>query len=286
MTDVQAPLATGRPGATPSMTPSPRADRSSSLAEFSERAKADAAASDPTIAASGAGTHSEASMLTTMPPPLKPPVTGATRRTLITIAIIASLIAVAAGVVAWQMRSARDAATTERDAAQAAASLERERASTADDAFNEAAAELDAARADNDALTEQLATLDEAQAAVAAAEADNAELVAQNEELSASVKELSAQLEVASAGVPASADIDDMPDLARYIGESLSSRSGTSRLSQSQSTCFGTAIVSDIGLDALGRGLSLGATTDDNNLVVGAMQSAASACNIDQALIF
>jgi hypothetical protein len=84
----------------------------------------------------------------------------------------------------------------------------------------------------------------------------------------------------------ASFDITANPDFARYIGEALSSRRGSSRLRQAQSECFGTALVNDIGLNGLGKGLTLAASAAENNVVVGAMQRAADTCNIDLSLIF
>ena len=81
-------------------------------------------------------------------------------------------------------------------------------------------------------------------------------------------------------------DITSGPQFERYIGEVLSSRTGSSQLGAEQSQCFGGAIIDDIGLDALGAGLNNAATTAANNAVVAAMQRAIVTCNLDPALVF
>ncbi len=91
--------------------------------------------------------------------------------------------------------------------------------------------------------------------------------------------------EAAAADEPGPADVD-AAEFHRWIGELLTSTSGGSRLDQAQSTCFGAAVVDEIGLDALGAGQHNGASGSDNQVVIDAMVAAAAACGIDQSLVF
>jgi hypothetical protein len=151
----------------------------------------------------------------------------------------------------------------------------------ANDELNERIAELEADLAEQTAATEAAETA--AEAAGEAGTPDAAEPATDTETGTGS--DTSAEPEVPTASTGAAA-IEDVPDFARYIGETLSSRTGSSRLAQAQSTCFGTAIVNDIGYDGLGKGLALNASAEENNAVIGAMQRAAATCNIPLELIF
>ena len=133
------------------------------------------------------------------------------------------------------------------------------------------AAQIDELSINNRALVEQVAAL----------QAD----------LTTAQTSLAAANDVSAAGEappiqPVVFDVATAPQFLRWVGETLSSRNGSSRLSAGQSTCFGGAVVDAIGLDALGMGLHLGAESADNNRVVGAMQQAAASCEIDLDLIF
>jgi|GEM_PF-1104875 len=134
------------------------------------------------------------------------------------------------------------------------------------------------------ALAAQVGALE---ADVTRLEAENADLLDDLAAAEASAAEASSS---ADDGAPSAADATfdstTLPEFTRYIGETLSSRNGSSRLAQAQSECFGAAIIDQIGLDALGAGLNLAATSQQNDVVVDAMQSAASTCGIDPGLIF
>lgn len=256
-----------------------------------------------------------ATMTSTPLPPLPPPTlnepepeTSAPRPiVLAALAAVALAAAVIMGLLWMSTTSARDDAIAERDAA----TLERD-------------ADLGSTRAATDALTTTQTDLAASQSEVrrleteldaalvaaelTAVERDDAEaagelatevndLSIRNQELSDQIAALqtelatSAEADVVAEAVvvpaePAAFDIAAAPDFGRYVGELLSSRSGSSRLGQADSTCYGTAIINDIGLDALGKGLHLGASSADNNIVIGAMQGAATSCGIDPSLIF
>jgi multidrug efflux pump subunit AcrA (membrane-fusion protein) len=196
--------------------------------------------------------------------------------------------------------AARDIAIADAEAsANGQANLEAELAT--------AQADLDAAQTSTDALAaERESAVSELEAGaddLAQLRTQAGDLSVENvqlaDEIAALRQELdSAQTEVGEVSIDptttpapispdvASFDITANPDFARYIGETLSSRRGSSRLGQTQSECFGTALVNDIGLDGLGKGLTLAASAAENNVVVGAMQRGAGTCNIDLSLIF
>ncbi len=238
------------------------------------------------------------------------------QRILAVIGAVALLAAVVLALLWISAARSRDDAAAARDAARASAALEADRADVAEDELATAQADLEALRAANEQLAADLATAQAATAATATAaeeqaaeaEADLDALGVQNQELADEIDALQQSLADATAagttpddaatsdaGAPpadeptqadVAFDIAGAPEFARYIGETLSSRTGSSRLGQAESTCFGTAIVDDIGLDALGKGLHLAASSTDNDVVVGAMQRAATSCNIDLGLIF
>lgn len=244
-------------------------------------------------------------------PPLPPP--DATfvdsdlqRQRLRTLAILAAIGITAAIVMAllWMSaRSSRDDITAERDAAIA------ERDANIDSRQDVSAALISTQSDLNDATTANAdleADLEAARTEIAALEADAsaepvvdtervdaleqevADLEVRNQALADEIAELQAELDAQTEGPtePTAFDATSTPEFARWVGETLSSRSGSSRLAQSQSECFGAAIVNSIGLDALGQGLNLAASSAANNVVVGAMQNAADFCNIPRNLIF
>ena len=81
-------------------------------------------------------------------------------------------------------------------------------------------------------------------------------------------------------------DINAAPEFAQYIGEQLSSTTGPTVLGEGQTTCLGTAVVNDIGLDALGKGLQSRASASQSTVVVEAIGRAATTCGIDPSAIF
>lgn len=223
------------------------------------------------------------------------------------LAAVALAAAVIMGLLWMSATSATDDAVAERDAAilERDADLGSTRAAT--DALTTTQTDLAAAQSEVRRLESELATAVAAAEVTGVADAEAAselatevdDLSIRNQELSDQIAALQTELTAAAeaepvveaeAGVvpavPATFDIASAPNFGRYVGELLSSRSGSSRLGQADSTCYGTAIINDIGLDALGQGLHLGASTAANNAVVGAMQAAASSCGIDPSLIF
>ena len=229
------------------------------------------------------------------------------------------LLAILAGVglglaavmtVLWLGERGDDAASESTAAAD-----ERVAALEDDLAVSEAARSASAAQA-----SELLAQLDEANAALADAQADVDQLTAENESLradlataAARIAELEAELEAALAAEPAPVDApaaDDAaaetaepggsdavdtvtafdpaqtPEFARWVGELLSSRTGSSRLGAESAACFGGGVISLIGLDALGAGQHNAATGEARQVVIDAMVASAAQCGIDPGLVF
>ncbi len=257
--------------------------------------------------ASPAPGASEANSTPFPPPPPKSLEDGTDlkrQRILAVVGAIALLAAVVMGLLWVSALSSSDDAATERDAAQAAATEEANRSADALDSLAATGVDLEAARTENEQLTTELAAAqaDAAEATAATARADEAEATlavvnVQNEELAAEIVTLEASLSetqtaaaaAEAASVPADQavfDINASPDLARYIGEELSSTSGPSVLGQGQTTCLGTAVVNDIGLATLGTGLASGASSSDITVVVEAIERAAATCGIDPSAIF
>ena len=175
---------------------------------------------------------------------------------------------------------------TELETAAAAAAVTSVQLEDAEDA-SVLATEVDALSVRNQELSDQIVALQTELSTAAAISIDtaiDAEIESETEAVEP-VAEAVAEPDIVAA-VPATFDIASAPNFGRYVGELLSSRSGSSRLGDADSTCYGTAIINDIGLDALGKGLHLSASSADNNAVVGAMQAAASSCGIDLSLIF
>lgn len=166
----------------------------------------------------------------------------------------------------------------------------------------EAAAQLDEAEARIAALEAEVATLEaadddaelrQAEADLAQAQLDLDEATTALAEATASNAELDAALVAANERITEleneaaeSVDQADTPEFDRWIGELLSSRSGSSRLGADDAACFGRSVIDQIGLDALGAGQNNVATGASRQVVIDAMVSAAAACGIDQALIF
>ena len=207
---------------------------------------------------------------------------------------IALLAAVVLALLWVSALSSRDTATTERDAAQAAATEEAERTADALDSLAATEVNLETALADNEQLTAELAAAeaDAAEATAATARADEAEATlavvrVENETLAAEITTLETSLSASQGATPAVVfDISTAPNLARYIGEQLSSSSRPTVLGDGQTTCLGTAVVNDIGLATLGSGLASGASTSESTAVVEAIERAAVSCSIDPSAIF
>lgn len=254
------------------------------------------------------------------PTPAAEPSAGRVRPTLKRwlVAIVALQLA-AVFAVLWMAnrgaaddaRGERDAAIAERNAAEVAADDLQAQLDGAVVAADQAAADLAAAEADLAAA--QLA-LDEVEIAGAESSAEADALLEQITVLDGRVSELTAErdqlrldLEAAEAAVADAADaaeaaeaeaegttpgivagefdIATTPEFARYLGEVLSDRPGGSVLGPSQAECFGTALVSDIGLDAVGAGQLAGSGSDAAVALDKAKDEAARACGIDPSAV-
>ena len=216
------------------------------------------------------------------------------QRILAAIGVIAIVAAAVLAVLWVSALSSRDSAALERDVAQSAVMVETERTAGALDLLEATKVDLEAALADNEQLAAELdaTEADAAAAAVAVARAAEAEaafdvMFVENETLVAEIKALETSLsafQVASSG--AAFDINTAPDLARYIGEQLSSSSRPTVLGNAQTTCLGTAVVNDLGLGTFGSGIASGASTDARTEVVEAIERAAAGCSIDPSAVF
>jgi hypothetical protein len=236
-----------------------------------------------------------------LPPPPPPSLDkdqAGRRRTLAIIAGLALLAAVIMGLLWTSARSDRDDAIAERDAAQAATVA-------GSDQSEQALTDLDAATATNERLAAETeaaeAATAEAIASTEAANAATAELEVRNAELTAELATLQSSLtdaETAAAAAAAEAeaapaapdansfDIAAAVNFARFIGERLASIEGATVLGQGQHTCLGTAVLNDIGLDAIGAGLENGASSSASSVVVDAIERGAISCGIDPSAIF
>lgn len=236
--------------------------------------------------------------------PADPPRSGGKS---LALALLVGAAGLAVGVVMTILwlgaQSERDDAVDERDrlaaeSDQAGDEVQRLQSElqTADDDLAVATAEVERLQAQ---LDDERATASSDAARVAELEAEVEELTGRVDDLTAENDELREALEAAESATPeapetpeapdgadASFDVADVPEFARYVGELLSSRTGSSRLSVEQSTCFGGAVIDRIGLDALGAGLHNARTSEANDAVVAAMQQAADSCGVDAALIF
>ena len=216
------------------------------------------------------------------------------QRILAAIGVLAVIAAAVLAVLWVSALSSRDSAALERDVAQSAATVETERTADALDLLEATKVDLEAALADNEQLVAELdaTEADAAEAATAAARAAEAEaalddMFVENETLVAEITALETSLSaLRDASTGAAFDINTAPDLARYIGEGLSSSSQPTVLDKAQTTCLGTAVVNDLGLKTLGSGLASGASTDERTEVVEAIERAAAGCNIDPSSIF
>jgi len=240
-----------------------------------------------------------ASPTSSSPPPAFPPPklsdnSNGRRFTILgIIAALAFVLAVGMGLLWMSANSATGDAEAARDIAIADAEASATGQANLEAELATARSDLGAAQASTDALTAQR----DGAAAELKASADDlvelrtqaSELTVDNEQLADEIGALGQELESVQAEMGADAasfDTDANPHFARYIGETLTSRNGSSRLEKAQSECFSAALVNDIGLDSLGKGLMLNAFTADNNIVIGAMQRAASTCSISLDLIF
>ncbi len=243
------------------------------------------------------------------PPPPAPDDQGPDRRRLLAvISAVALLAAVVMGLLWMSAASARDDAAVERDDARAATVAESDRAEEAVAELAEARTDLDVAATTNEQLATESAAAEtaaaEAAARAEAAEAATAELQAQNVELTTEVAALESSLTDAetaaaeaatsaaetapAAEAPATAafDIAAAVEFARFLGESLASVEGPTVLGQGQHTCLGTAVVNDIGLDAIGAGLQTDASNGASSALDEAIERGAISCGIDPSAIF
>lgn len=246
---------------------------------------------------------------TPLPPPPPPSLDdddpGSRQRILAVIGVIALLVAAVMGVLWFSARGDLDDAAAERDAAQAATAAEADRAVGALADLATTRADLDAAATANEGLvadveaaeaatTEAATTAEAADAATAALETRNSELAAEIAALQSSLADAetaaadatAAAAEVPDAPEPEAFDIAAAVDFARYIGERLASIEGPSVLGQGQHTCLGTAVVNDIGLDAIGAGLRSDASSGASSAVAEATERGAISCGIDPSAIF
>lgn len=214
------------------------------------------------------------------------------------LAIIAAVILALLWISA---RSSRDDVAAERDAARAEATAEAERTADTADALaaseallsdamadnEQLSAELTAAQADASEASEAMARLAEADASIAALTEQNAELAADLATAEQALADAEATPDAPDApDAPPAFDIAAAPDFARYIGEQVSSTSGPSVLGEGQTTCLGTALIDDIGFEAIGAGLNAGASTSENAAVFEAVERAALSCGIDPSAVF
>ncbi len=241
------------------------------------------------------------------PPPPSPDDHGPDRRRLLAVISAVALLAAAVMGLLWMSAAgARDDAAAERDEARAATVTESERADEAVAELTETRTDLDDAATTNQQLSTEAASAEaaaaEATARAEAAEAATAELQAQNVELTTEVAALESSLtdaetaaadaEATTAAAAAAAPATEVFDIAaavqfaRFIGESLASVEGPSVLGQGQHTCLGTAVVNDIGLDAIGAGLQTDAANSATSALDEAIERGAISCGIDPSAIF
>jgi hypothetical protein len=194
------------------------------------------------------------------------------------LAMIIGMILLA--VVLVVTRGSLSDAKSERDA-------ERAKSAQLDQQLRDANANLEAATAANAELeaagAETQQEIDERAAALEALQTQITELQAANDELQAKV-DAAPTAEPSASPAPVAAPVWGDP-FAQALGEYLASADGV-RINSSQSTCLGRTVVDDIGLDAVGIGVSTSRTKVTNDVLIDAMASAATACNIDPNLVF
>lgn len=184
----------------------------------------------------------------------------------------------------------RDLALTERDTATnslttAQTELEgtsNELASTEQD-LEAALAALEAAETTESPAVDNSAEINALEAQITELEAATTSAVEENTRLTQELEAASAEPAPAE---PAEFDPASAPGFARWVGELLSSSSGSSRLGQAASTCFGTEVIKLIGVDAIGVGQNNVASGADRQIVIDAMVAAAGTCGLDRGLIF
>jgi hypothetical protein len=197
-------------------------------------------------------------------------------------------------VVFLNGRSSLSDARQDRDAAIADVDALTERATSAEQRLDELAADnvtladqvtalkeaarttAEASNADDDStLQDQLTERDDT---ITELESTNADLIEANESLTARVDEIESS-DVEAAG-PTSG-----PAFELFLGELLASENGV-RIEPLQSVCLSRFVIDDIGLDAIGAGLSTEKSTVTNDLLIQSMVRGAESCAIDPALIF
>ncbi|BAN01883.1 hypothetical protein YM304_15690 [Ilumatobacter coccineus YM16-304] len=235
-------------------------------------------------------------------PPPDPSAEAAARRRTTGLLTLLALAGLAVGVIMtilWlgtkgdvdEAATERDLAVAERDAAvESLDAVQTDLAGTSDtlattedelqetlDALRAAEGRIDEAPSATDAEIARLeAQLSELEAAATSAASENLRLK----------EELDALAVDPAPATPAEFDAAATPGFARWVGELLSSSSGSSRLGQEASTCFGTEIIGLIGVDAIGAGQNNASSGADRQIVIDAMITAAGTCGIDQSLIF
>lgn len=185
----------------------------------------------------------------------------------------------------------RDLALAERDTATSSLTATQTELEGTTNALTSAEQDLETALAavDETESTDDAPVVDNS-ADIAALEAQVAELEAAALAAAEENARLTGELEAATAApaeaAPAEFDPATAPGFARWVGELLSSSSGSSRLGQDASTCFGSEVINLIGLDAVGVGQNNSSSGADRQVVIDAMITAADTCGIDRGLIF
>ena len=219
--------------------------------------------------------------------------------------MLVALVAVAIAVLMTLLwLGARDDGSSEPapDAERRIAELETQVARAQDDLAGadadvaEARSDLTRAQEDLAATEARLAATEARLAALETADEESARVQAELEAAEASILELeqervAAEQALADAALeaerdPADFDARDAPEFARWVGELLSSRTGSSRLGQDAAVCFGAEVIGLIGIDAVGAGQHNAASGAARQTVIDAMNQAASICRIDPGLIF
>ena len=188
-----------------------------------------------------------------------------------------------------------------RSSAQDARSAESELSATLETERAAAAASTEALDLANSELTTQIEQLEQDNAALAAAveaAGDEPETVIQEVEVGGEALDaLAAQIEaleddkaeledrvltaeLAVSDLNIELGLDD-PDFTQWIGESLTAEGA--QINALDARCLGRTVSEDIGLAAIGGGLSAAEGTGANDAVVASTRAAADSCGIDAA---
>lgn len=198
--------------------------------------------------------------------------------------------AIVLGVVTVANRNAREGAQEDRRVAEAQVA-EIEAAATAMAETNATLAEREGALEERvteleDAVsTAEQETLDAEAALAAIPEPDTSALDDQISELETSNGDLLDRATTAEADAEALFLAATSPSFAQMIGETLAG-GGARALTAAEAQCFGTSVISQVGLDGIGAGMNRDRTTAANNAVVDAMATAASECALSRADVF